>query len=87
MIDFYKSEIKLRALEQVNKNLKLENEALKLLLEWAEEAGFGYDQIPEEYAEFKDDLEKFNIGYMEGFIYMAKKRVEQGCKAWFDKRS
>lgn len=68
-----------------NEEIKKENAALKLLLEWAEETGFGYDNIPEEYAEFKDDLEKNDIGYMEGFIYMAKKRIEQGYKAWFDK--
>ena len=80
MIDFYKCAQKLSELEEENEELKKENAALKLLLEWAEETGFGYDHIPEEYAEFKDDLERLDIGYMEGFIYMAKKRVEQGYK-------
>ena len=49
--------------------------ALLLLLDWAVECGFGYDNIPEEYATYEKNIE--NMGYMEGLIYIAEREVEQ----------
>lgn len=49
--------------------------ALLLLLDWAVECGFGYDNIPEEYAMYEKNVE--NMGYMEGLIYIAEREVEQ----------
>jgi len=46
-----------------------------LLLEWAEECDFGYDNIPGEYDKYKDDIE--DMDYFEGMIYIAEKEVER----------
>lgn len=49
--------------------------ALLLLLEWAEECGFGYDSFPEEYERYKEDIE--GMGYIEGMIYIAEREIER----------
>ena len=49
--------------------------ALLLLLEWAEECGFGYDNFPEEYERYKKDIE--GMGYIEGMIYIAEREIER----------
>lgn len=64
LIELYKTAIK--ALE--------EYDALHLLVEWAEECGFGYDNIPEEYEKYKEDIS--DMRYTEGLIYIAKKEAE-----------
>lgn len=48
--------------------------ALRLLLEWAIECDFGYDNIPEEYEKYKDDIE--GMSYTDGLIYIARMEVE-----------
>lgn len=62
-------------LENEIDELKTENEALKLLIEWAEECGFGYDNFPEEYERYKDEIE--GMGYIEGMIHIAKRVYQQ----------
>lgn len=57
------------------KELEEENEALKLLIEWAEECDFGYDNFPEEYESYKDEIE--GMGYIEGMIHIAKRVYQQ----------
>lgn len=57
------------------KELKAENKALKLLIEWAEECDFGYDNFPEEYERYKDEIE--GMGYIEGMIHIAKRVCQQ----------
>lgn len=52
-----------------------ENEALRLLLNWAEECDFGYDNFSEEYERYKKDVE--NMDYIEGMIYIARKVIEE----------
>lgn len=47
--------------------------ALLLLLNWAVECGFDYDNFPEEYEKYKDDIE--NMGYIEGMIYIAEREA------------
>lgn len=49
--------------------------ALLLLLNWAEECGFGYDNFPDEYERYKDDIAE--MGYIEGMIYIAEREVER----------
>ncbi len=49
--------------------------ALLLLLEWAEECGFGYDNFPEEYERYKDEI--CDMGYLEGMIYIAEREIER----------
>ena len=47
---------------------------MRLLIEWAEECHFGYDNFPEEYEKYKDEIE--GMGYIEGMIYIATKEAE-----------
>ena len=50
------------------------DKALNLLAKWAIECGFGYDNIPEEYEKYKDDIAE--MGYAEGLIYIVKMESE-----------
>ena len=66
------------AIEQLKseiKELESENEALKLLVNWAEECDFGYDNFPEEYERYKNEIE--GMGYIEGMIHIAKRVYQQ----------
>lgn len=58
--------------------LKTENEALNLLIEWAEKCDFGYDNFPEEYERYKDEIE--DMGYIEGMIHIAKRVYQEKSK-------
>ena len=53
----------------------LRERALMLLLNWAVECDFGYDNFPEEYERYKDDIE--DMSYFDGMIYIAEKEVER----------
>lgn len=57
------------------------NAALELLLDWAIECDFGYDNIPDEYEQYKDEIK--DMDYKEGLIYIAEKKIEgwdrSGC--------
>ena len=48
-----------------------ENTALNLLIDWAIQCDFGFDNFPEEYEKYKEDIKE--LGYKEGMIYIAKK--------------
>lgn len=63
-------EMAIKALEQETKTDK----ALNLLSEWAVECGFGYDNIPEQYEKYKDNIA--DMGYAEGLAYIAKMERE-----------
>ena len=52
---------------------ELKEKALMLLLEWAIECDFGYDNFPDEYEKYKDEIK--DMGYIEGMIYIAEKEV------------
>ena len=75
MIDFYKCAQKLSELEEENKRLKEENKALRLLIEWAEECDFGYDNFPEEYERYQDEIK--DMGYIDGMIHIAKRVYQE----------
>ena len=53
----------------------LRERALMLLLNWAVECDFGYDNFPEEYERYKDEIE--DMSYIDGMIYIAEKEVER----------
>lgn len=49
------------------------SKALDLMIEWATDCGFGYDNIPEEYEKYKHDIEAGEMGYNEGLRYIVMK--------------
>lgn len=51
--------------------------ALELLLEWAIECDFGYDNLGDTYDEYKEELEKQDLGYTEGLIWIAEQEVKK----------
>ena len=71
--DIYNENLE-KAIAEIDE-LKTENAALKLLIEWAEECDFGYDNFPEEYERYKDEIE--DMGYIEGMIHIAKRVCQQ----------
>lgn len=50
-------------------------EGMKLLIEWAVDCDFGYGNIPDEYAMYKDDIA--NMSYTDGLIYIAVREAER----------
>ncbi len=48
--------------------------ALRLLIQWAVECGFGYDNLPEEYEKYKDDIS--DMDYIDGLIYIAEMELQ-----------
>ena len=63
-------DIAIKALEDVK--------GLRLLVDWAVESDFGYDNIPEEYEKYKEEIS--DMRYTEGLIYIAKKEAENEVK-------
>lgn len=53
----------------------LRERALMLLLKWAVECDFGYDNFPEEYERYKDEI--VNMNYFDSMIYIAEKEVKR----------
>jgi len=51
-----------------------EIKALRLLVEWATDCDFGFDQFPEEYERYKDEIT--DMKYIEGMIHVAKRTLE-----------
>lgn len=60
----------LALLKEQDKEIK----ALRLLVEWAEECDFGFDQFPDEYERYKDEIK--DMQYIDGMIYVAKRTLE-----------
>ena len=56
------------------KEQEKEIKALRLLVEWAEECDFGFDQFPDEYERYKDEIT--DMKYIEGMIHVAKRTLE-----------
>lgn len=48
--------------------------ALRLLVEWADECGFGLDNFEDEYNRYKDEIK--NMRYIDGMIHVAKRTLE-----------
>ena len=49
------------------------SKALDLMIEWAIDNGFGFDNIPEEYELYKHDIAVGDMGYSEGIRYIVMK--------------
>ncbi len=49
------------------------SKALDLMIEWAVDCGFGFDNIPEEFDLYESDIEEQNMGYNEGIRYIVMK--------------
>lgn len=60
----------LALLQEQEKEIK----ALHLLVEWARECDFGFDQFPGEYEQYKDKIK--GMKYIDGMIYIAKRTLE-----------
>lgn len=56
------------------KEQEKEIKALRLLVEWAEECDFGFDQFPDEYKRYKDEIK--DMKYIDGMIHIAKRTLE-----------
>ena len=65
--------LKADALELLKEQEK-EIKALRLLVEWATDCDFGFDQFPEEYERYKDEIT--DMKYIEGMIHVAKRTLE-----------
>lgn len=52
-----------------------DKKALRLLLDWAIDSGFGYDNFPEEYERYREEIT--DMGYTEGMIHIATKVLEE----------
>ena len=57
------------------KKVTKREKALLLLLEWTEECGFGYDNFPDEYEQYKEAVKEMD--YIEGMIYIAEREIEK----------
>ena len=57
-------------LQEQEKEIK----ALRLLIEWAEECDFGFDQFPDEYERYKNEIT--DMKYVDGMIHVAKRTLE-----------
>ena len=56
------------------KEQESEIKALRLLVEWAEECDFGFDQFPYEYNLYKNEIK--DMRYIDGMIHVAKRTLE-----------
>lgn len=56
------------------KEQEKEIKALRLLIEWAEECDFGFDQFKDEYERYKDEIK--GMKYIDGMIHVAKRTLE-----------
>ena len=67
-----------RKILNIVKQLEQENKALIKLVNWCEECGFGFDNLPDDdvvnWEEFGEEIN--GMGYIESLIYYAKKYVE-----------
>lgn len=69
----YEGKLLQRAIELLKEQEK-EIKALRLLVEWAEECDFGFDQFPDEYERYKDEIK--DMKYIDGMIHIAKRTLE-----------
>lgn len=57
---------------------KLLSAALDLAIEWMVESGFGFDNIPEEYEVYKDEISM--MSYTQGLHYIIVTEAERRRK-------
>lgn len=49
------------------------SKALDLMIEWAVDCGFSFENIPEEFELYEHDIEEQDMGYNEGIRYIVMK--------------
>lgn len=63
--------------------LEKENRALRKLLEWAEECGFGFDNIITDLDEYNKFCEETNdMNYLDSMIYYAERWMDKNEPGW-----
>ena len=63
--------------------LEKENRALRKLLEWAEECGFGFDNIITDLDEYNKFCEETNdMNYLDSMIYYAERWIDKNESGW-----
>ena len=71
-----------------SEKLELYKKALCLFVNWAEECDFGWSNLPDETAKYSEEIEKNNLGYIGGMMYMALREAEnEACelyKKWIE---
>lgn len=60
----------LELLKEQEKEIK----ALRLLIEWATDCDFGFDQFPDEYERYKDEIK--DMRYVDGMVHVALRTLE-----------
>ena len=53
-------------------------QAYRQLLEWAVECDFGYDNIPELYEQYKNEIEIEGMSYTDRLLYLAIRSLKKG---------
>lgn len=66
-----------RLAKQLYEKSNLYKKALEIYADWAEECGFIYDQIPEEYEKYEEIIENKGLGYCESFVYAAIQEAKE----------
>lgn len=66
-----------RYAKQLYEKSNLYKTALEIYADWAEECGFIYDQIPEEYEKYEEIIENKGLGYCESFVYAAIQEAKE----------
>lgn len=66
-----------RHAKQLYEKSNLYKTALEIYADWAEECGFIYDQIPEEYEKYEEIIENKGLGYCESFVYAAIQEAKE----------
>lgn len=54
------------------------NKSFDLFIEWADECDFGYDNIPDLYEKYEEEIK--DMRYYDGFKYIAMKEAEREAK-------
>lgn len=66
-----------RLAKQLYEKSNLYKTALEIYADWAEECGFIYDQIPDEYEKYEEIIENKGLGYCESFVYAAIQEAKE----------
>lgn len=51
--------------------------AFRQYVEWGDECGIGADNFGETYDKYKNTIEKNNLGYVEGLMFMALEETKK----------
>ena len=77
--NFCNDEVKQDAITVIqNQNKKIK--ALRLLIEWATECGFGFDYFCNEYNKYKDKIK--NMNNTDAMIFVAEQTLNEDTDNW-----